>query len=131
MGPTSYWDETAEAGAFETSDVLDPTTGFGGNGVGDDGCIADGPFAGYVNGLGPGYLLTDHCITRFVSNTASASAAQSFLDACYEKETFVEAWPCIEGRPHGAGHGGVGGLVSFRLFFSSPFSLLFDFFFRG
>ncbi|SPO07087.1 uncharacterized protein DNG_09781 [Cephalotrichum gorgonifer] len=110
-GTQPYWDETFEAGKFSTSPIFDTVVGFGGNGVGDEGCIADGPFAGYNNSLGPGYLITDHCITRFVSDATSMSAQQQYLDACYEKQTFVEAWPCIEGRPHGAGHGGVGGLM--------------------
>lgn len=107
-----YWDETREAGAFDVSDVLDPVTGFGGNGVGEEGCIEDGPFAGYVNGLGPGYFITEHCITRFVNNNASSRAEQQYIDRCYEAESFVDAWPCMEGSPHSAGHGGVGGLVS-------------------
>ena len=80
--------------------------------MGDEGCITDGPFAGYMNSIGPGYWLTDHCITRFVSNDFSGSAAQEFIDKCYEEETFVEAWPCLEGAPHSAGHSGIGGLVS-------------------
>ena len=112
-GAHRYWDETRDAGAFDTSNVLDPTTGFGGNGVGDEGCIEDGPFADYLNGLGPGYFITEHCITRFVNNNASSRAAQEFIDKCYEAESFVDAWPCFEGAPHSAGHGGVGGLVSY------------------
>ncbi|SPN96518.1 uncharacterized protein DNG_00044 [Cephalotrichum gorgonifer] len=89
-GTQPCWDESREAGDFTTSDVFDPVLGFGGDGVGDTGCIVDGPFAEYTNSLGPGYWITDHCITRFMSNNASSSAAQEFLDVCYKKETFVD-----------------------------------------
>lgn len=80
-----------------TSSVLDPITGFGGDGVAPDGCIADGPFAGYVNGLGPGYKLGDNCINRFVNDTVSRMSGQEYIDACYVKKTFEEFWPCAEG----------------------------------
>ncbi|KAL2256374.1 hypothetical protein VTK26DRAFT_4913 [Humicola hyalothermophila] len=108
-GAQPYWDEPRDAGRFSQSDVLDPVTGFGGNGVGPDGCIADGPFANYSNGLGPGYKIGDNCINRFVNDTVSRMAAREYVDACYEKTTFVEFWPCAEVAPHNGGHAGVGG----------------------
>lgn len=108
---SSYWDEPREAGYFSSSDIFNPKTGFGGDGVGEEGCIDDGPFAGYVNSLGPGYRLTDHCITRFISDEASLGSLQESVDACHEAETFIDAWICIEAAPHRGGHGGVGGLV--------------------
>lgn len=107
-----YWDEVRDAGKFSQSDVLDPVTGFGGNGVGPEGCIADGPFANYSNGLGPGYFIGDNCINRFVNDTTSKLSGQEYIDECYEKTTFVEFWPCAEFAPHSGGHGGVGGKVS-------------------
>lgn len=117
---SSYWDEPREAGKFSKSDIFDPVTGFGGDGVGDEGCIADGPFAGYVNSLGPGFQITDHCITRFVSDEVSLGSSQKHVDKCYEYDTFVKAWLCLEGLPHRGGHGGVGGLVRLFLFFRPP-----------
>ena len=69
---------------LSTSEVVDPVTGFGGDGVGDDGCIADGPFAGYVNSLGPGYLIPDHCISRFINDEDSLAASQEYIDKCFE-----------------------------------------------
>ncbi|GAB1316309.1 hypothetical protein MFIFM68171_06519 [Madurella fahalii] len=108
-GAQPYWDEVRDAGKFSQSDVLDPVTGFGGNGVGPEGCIVDGPFANYSNGLGPGYFIGDNCINRFVSDKTSELSAQEYIDRCYEKKTFVEFWPCAENAPHRGGHGGVGG----------------------
>jgi len=107
-----YWDEPREAGHFLTSPVLDPTTGFGGNGTGPRGCVPDGPFATWTNGLGPGYRIDEpHCIYRFVNERASAEAAQEHVDACLAHNSFATFTPCAEGRPHAGGHGGVGGKV--------------------
>ncbi|KAF5603905.1 monophenol monooxygenase [Fusarium subglutinans] len=44
-GPTPWWDETRDAGNFMDSPLLDPDTGFGGNGTGLENCVTDGPFA--------------------------------------------------------------------------------------
>ncbi|KAL1836325.1 hypothetical protein VTJ49DRAFT_5309 [Mycothermus thermophilus] len=110
QGAQPYWDEARDAGKFSTSDVLDPVTGFGGNGVGERGCIVDGPFVNFTNSLGPGYRIgEDHCIYRFVNDNISRQAARSFIDECYRHTTFARFWPCAEGSPHSGGHGGVGG----------------------
>ncbi|KAK0623963.1 hypothetical protein B0T14DRAFT_428085 [Immersiella caudata] len=108
-GAQPYWDEARDAGKFAQSDVLDPVTGFGGDGVGEKGCIVDGPFANYMNGLGPGYKIGDNCIYRFVNDTLSRMAGREYIDFCYQKKTFMEFWPCAEMAPHNGGHGGVGG----------------------
>ncbi|KAL2265967.1 hypothetical protein VTJ83DRAFT_5319 [Remersonia thermophila] len=113
QGAQPYWDEVRDAGKFSTSDVLDPVTGFGGNGVGAYGCIADGPFVNFTNSLGPGYRIGfEHCIYRFVSDSVSRRAAQSYIDECYQHTTFVDFWPCAEGAPHNGGHGGIGGKMN-------------------
>lgn len=108
---TRYWDETFDAGNIFESEILDPVTGFGGDGVGESRCIADGPFAGYVNSIGPGYTFSDHCITRQVNNTKSTMGTQEYIDACYLRTDFVDAWPCIQTAPHFNGHGAISGLV--------------------
>jgi len=110
-GAQPYWDEARDAGKFAQSEVLDPVTGFGGNGVGNQGCITDGPFSGTLNSLGPGYKTGDHCIYRFVNDTLSRMAGREYIDYCYQKKTFVSFWPCAEMAPHNGGHGGVGGKV--------------------
>jgi hypothetical protein len=63
------------------SPIFDPITGFGGDGVPGTyiplntangvhmpnsfvGCVQDGPFSSYILSLGPGKLITDHCLVR-------------------------------------------------------------------
>ncbi|KAK0752696.1 hypothetical protein B0T18DRAFT_450835 [Schizothecium vesticola] len=113
-GAQPYWDETRDAGKFYKSDVLDPVTGFGGNGVGANGCIVDGPFANFTNNLGPGYRVGDslNCINRFVNDAISVMAGQEYLDFCLKKKTYVDFWLCAENAPHRSGHGGVGGKMT-------------------
>lgn len=108
-GYQPYWHEQQDAGKFSRSVLFDETYGFGGNGVGSEGCIATGPFANYTNSLGPGYENTQHCINRAVNDRISTGSAQANVDDCLARTTFDAAWPCIEGRPHSGGHGGVGG----------------------
>ncbi|ORY12449.1 hypothetical protein BCR34DRAFT_651193 [Clohesyomyces aquaticus] len=122
-GAHPYWDETLDAGNFSTSILLDPETGFGGNGVGKDNCIATGPFKDYVNTIGPGEVNTEHCIDRQVNDCASKSAEQKVVDSCMKMTNFEDAWNCLEGGPHTAGHGGIGGQM-FNVF-SSPGDPLF------
>ncbi|KAI1064257.1 hypothetical protein LB506_008053, partial [Fusarium annulatum] len=58
-GPTPLWDESRDAGNFMDSPLLDPDTGFGANGT--------GPFANATLHIGPGQILSDHCLSRKVS----------------------------------------------------------------
>ncbi|KAF2728831.1 Di-copper centre-containing protein [Polyplosphaeria fusca] len=109
--PYVYWQEQRDTGNFKKSVVLDPTYGFGGDGSGGK-CITNGPFANYTNSLGPGYSITSHCIDRQISEMFSGWTGQKDVDACLAKTTWLTAWPCIEDRPHGGGHSGVGGQMS-------------------
>ncbi|KAK4168449.1 hypothetical protein QBC43DRAFT_360360 [Cladorrhinum sp. PSN259] len=105
-GAQPYWDETVDAGAFSTSQTLKD---FGGDGSGDNECISSASIFGtYLNPIGPGYRLRDHCIQRKVSNFASTAAAKDTVDGCLAKKTYLDLWNCVESGPHGAGHGGVG-----------------------
>lgn len=110
-GGHPYWDEALDAGNFSTSIILDPVSGFGGNGVGPSNCINDGPFKDYVNAIGPGEAYTDHCIDRVISDCSSQAADKKYVDECMKAQNFSTFWPCIEGAPHSAGHGGIGGQV--------------------
>ena len=53
-------------------------------------------------------------ISRIINERSFAGAAQENVDACMAEKDFVSAWNCLEGRPHGAGHGGVAGTVGPR-----------------
>jgi len=110
-GHQPYWHEPKDAGNFLYSDLLDPETGFGGNGSGSKDCITNGPFKNYVNSLGPFFNNTKHCINRNVNETESSLSAQKFVDECMSRPDFASAWPCIEANPHRGGHAGVGGLM--------------------
>ncbi len=124
-----YWQEEVDAGAFSKAVILDPVLGFGGNGTGEKSCIQDGPFANYTNALGPGYDIHDHCIERQISDFSSLSAAPIVVERCMNFTRFTDFWPCAEGGPHGAGHGGIGAQVSsqghaFPLVKANSFSFL-------
>ncbi|SPO06431.1 uncharacterized protein DNG_09121 [Cephalotrichum gorgonifer] len=110
-GYQPYWQEQLDAGNFQASVVFNDTHGFGGGG-GANGCISTGPFADYVNSLGPGYEVTDHCINRQINDRISLGSSQAQVDNCLSKTTWATAWSCIEGQPHSGGHLGVGGQMS-------------------
>lgn len=127
-GAQPYWDEPGEAGKFISSHNFDTKLGFGGNGNGADftvsldesmfpfnftataKCITDGPFANYTLRVGPTDVRNEpHCLSRDINDEVSLGSAQAEVDACMNKPTFAEAWPCFELNPHRGGHGGVGG----------------------
>lgn len=107
-----YWNETADVGNINGSAIFDVETGFGGNGTGAGGCIADGPFADLTLHFKEDLNTTDYCVTRSLNDRGLSSASQENIDTCLAAKSFTEIWSCLEGRPHGAGHGGVSGTVS-------------------
>ncbi|KAF2279722.1 Di-copper centre-containing protein [Westerdykella ornata] len=122
-GGQPYWNEALDAGNFSTSIVLDPETGFGGNGVAPSNCIQDGPFKDYVNAIGPGEAISDHCIDRIVNECMSVMGNSTFVNQCMQMQDYKTFWPCVEAAPHSAGHGGIGGQM--MNVFSSPGDPLF------
>ncbi|KAI5918894.1 Di-copper centre-containing protein [Camillea tinctor] len=110
-GPLPYWDEPLDVGHLNQSALFDAELGFGGNGTGRDGCIVDGPFANLTLHFKEDLTTSDYCISRRFNDRAFSSAAKENVDTCFEKKTFVDAWRCYEGQPHGAGHGGVMGTM--------------------
>ncbi|RBQ89001.1 hypothetical protein VDGD_07137 [Verticillium dahliae] len=121
-GGQPYWQEQLDAGNFKNSILLDPQTGFGGDGD-DRDCVTDGPFANYVNRVGPGYTVQDSCIVRRIDDSQSAMSVQENVDVCLSQPSWATAWPCIENEPHRGGHNGVGGQMSNPI--SSPGDPLF------
>ncbi|KXJ87286.1 hypothetical protein Micbo1qcDRAFT_185635 [Microdochium bolleyi] len=110
-GPTPWWDETRDAGNFKASPLLDPDTGFGGDGTGPDGCVTDGPFANTTLHVGPGQRTQDHCLSRKVSDFNSTLGNETYVQQCHEKTTFLDFWQESGFTTHGAGHSGIGGVM--------------------
>ena len=108
-GAQPYWDETVDSGAFSASEILED---FGGDGVGEDRCIAEGPFAKYQLTVGPAYSNTLHCISRRVSDSLSRTTSQEDVDECLAIGNWPSALSCIEGGLHSGGHNGVGGVMA-------------------
>lgn len=96
------------------SDVFDPDTGFGGNGTGSDACVADGPFTDLELHINQTGCATDYCLSRDLSQSNFLKQANtSYNDTCFASANYSEAWTCYKSNPHGAGHSGVGGVVSY------------------
>jgi hypothetical protein len=66
--------------------------------------------------MGPGYVFKDHCIDRQISDSISQLSKKENVDKCLAKTTWVTAWNCIEGDPHGGGHVGIGLEVSSSIY---------------
>ena len=127
------------------SPIWDPVTGFGGNGVAGTytvppdptntsrifpnafrGCVRDGPFANYTLKMGPGLLVTEHCLTRGFDNSFNSYLTSSNIAHVMSFPTYVQFLAKLEGfltptfyfGPHIGGHYSVGGEMN--NFFSSP-----------
>jgi len=109
-----YWDETVDAANISNARILDPVLGFGGDGVGVDQCVSDGPFSSYVNPIGPAYALSDHCIERAINQGYIFNSGLSKLSVgtCLNTTSYVDMWHCVEPGPHSGGHGSIGAEVS-------------------
>lgn len=114
-GTQPYWDLQHDSWLHEAnaslSDVFDPVTGFGGDGVGTDSCIADGPFANVTLHLGPDYEVTDHCLSRSISTTALAWSNLTWVNEAMAAENYSTAYPLFSAQPHMSGHATVGGVM--------------------
>jgi tyrosinase len=82
--------------------------------------VKDGPFAGYTLKLGPGLLVTEHCIARGVNDTKSVFTNSSVVAYTLSLPTFEQFTVALDGGGgpvggpqnlglHGGGHGLVGG----------------------
>lgn len=111
-GAQPYWEESLDVTALNESSVFDPDTGFGGNGVGDDECVADGPFQNLTLHINQTSSSANYCLSRSLDSSNFQKANQTYIDACYASANYSEAWQCYKSSPHTAGHAGVGGTVS-------------------
>ncbi|KAF8802282.1 tyrosinase [Phlegmacium glaucopus] len=147
-GATPYWDWTQDAEESKSlldSPVFDPITGFGGTGVPGTyilpedpdgtskffdrasfvGCVQDGPFASQVVRLGPGKLITDHCLVRGVDDAYKTFLTSRSVALTMKFPSFFDFHVDLEGQPltpthriHDGGHVATGGEMS--NFYSSP-----------
>ncbi len=101
-----------DVGNLRNSVLFDTKTGFGTNGVGNDCCLADGPLANLTLRFDEKLKPISYCLIRNINGCFFKAVAQKTVDTCLAKKTFLEAWNCLETQPHGAGHGGIGGIVS-------------------
>ncbi|KAI0111294.1 Di-copper centre-containing protein [Nemania sp. FL0031] len=110
-GPLPYWNEPLNVGTLDQATIFDPVLGFGGDGTGSSRCITDGPFVDTVLRVQENLSTSEYCISRGLNDRSFNSAAQTNVDRCLGMANFVDAWNCIEGSPHSAGHGGVNGVM--------------------
>lgn len=138
-GPIPYWDSSLDADSdrpIHESPIFNANTGFGGDGFGgtykipsdltsvgvidvpsfSKGCIRDGPFVNYTVSMGPGRLVTKHCLVRNINETyrhyVTSSAVRKLLDQpTYELfRVEMEGYPnTADRRVHDGGHMLVGG----------------------
>ena len=127
------------------SPVFDSISGFGGTGVPGTytlpedpdgtskflnpaiwfGCVQDGPFASRVVRLGPGKLITEHCLVRGVEDRFKTLLSSRSVANSTKLKSYAEFHIDLEGQPitptnriHDGGHIAVGGEMS--NFYSSP-----------
>ena len=132
--------------------MFDPISGFGGTGVPGTyilpedpdgtskffdrasfvGCVQDGPFASRIIPLGPGKLVTDHCLVRGVDDGYKSFISSRSVASTMKFASYFEFHVDLEGEPitpshriHDGGHVAVGGEMS--NFYSSPGGRRFSF----
>ncbi|TFK18628.1 Di-copper centre-containing protein [Coprinopsis marcescibilis] len=135
-GPETFWDWTRDGDSNRPileSPIFDPVTGFGGDGVPGTytlppdpdglssvpfparwkGCVQDGPFNATVINLGPGRLLTKHCLVRDIDEswkfTMTSENVAKQMDASKTYEQFRVIIDNLVNGIHGSGHVLVGG----------------------
>ena len=89
------------------------------------GCVEDGPFSSYTIHLGPGKLVTDHCLVRGINSTYTQYFTPSAVANATSLPAFEQFRIELEGMPftpthkmHDSVHFAVGGEMS--NFYSSP-----------
>ncbi|TEB26692.1 Di-copper centre-containing protein [Coprinellus micaceus] len=135
-----YWDWTRDDPSLPVlkSPIFDPVTGFGGDGVPGTytlpsdpknesavltpfpgaeaffykGCVQDGPFKDWVVHLGPGRMVTDHCLVRGVQEMFRYAYTTAHVEETLQSKTYEEFRIVIDDLMfgiHGSGLALVGG----------------------
>lgn len=103
-GGLPYWNEALDAGNFMASPLLDPVTGFGGDGQGDGNCVPNGPFVNLTVNIGPGFHNKPRCVNRKINDLFSPQTNQTYVDAALNNPDYASAWVAIYMGPHLFGH---------------------------
>ncbi|KAJ7257172.1 hypothetical protein B0H12DRAFT_1232622 [Mycena haematopus] len=156
-GALPYWDwsqDVATGRPLAESPVFDRVYGFGGNGAdipgyeglfgnksllsaagwvapgAGGGCVTDGPFAQFMLSVGPGFNITDRCMTRAINDNMQKFLSPARVADLAPLTTFEEFRIELEGTPvtktlrvHDGGHNAVDGDMGDR--YSSPGDPLF------
>ncbi|MCJ1441897.1 MAG: hypothetical protein MMC23_002389 [Stictis urceolatum] len=114
-GPMTWWDETKDAGHFNTAPMF--TESYFGHAplkTSDNKgtCITSGAFANTELDIGPGQGNTKHCLSRAVDEGLSKSITNSFISSCNSHDNFTDMWKCSYTGPHAYGHDAVGAVMS-------------------
>ncbi|KAL4933212.1 putative amino acid transporter [Aspergillus undulatus] len=112
-GAQPYWDELEdyENAPLKESKIFDTVFGFGGDGVGDDRCVRDGPFRDTTLHLKAHTANADYCLSRELSQELFGWANRSNIEQCYALKQYKDAWACYNMYPHSAGHAAVGAVM--------------------
>ncbi|CAJ2509296.1 Uu.00g143220.m01.CDS01 [Anthostomella pinea] len=110
-----WWDETLDGGNFAASPLFTdayfgPATAVTADGQGT--CIESGAFANTTLHVGPGTGNSDHCLSRAVNETLSATVSSSFVNDCNSRTTYSDMESCQELGPHAYGHNAIGAVMA-------------------
>ncbi|CUA71510.1 hypothetical protein RSOLAG22IIIB_09641 [Rhizoctonia solani] len=105
--PMPYWDWTLDSDSvqsFQSSEMFDPTKGFGSVGI-IESCVEDGPYAGMkVN------IPKPHCLKRGLDPLMDLmNWSKSTISAIMANPDFLNFWNQTERMPHDKIHDAVGG----------------------
>ncbi|KAJ1310052.1 hypothetical protein OPQ81_006805 [Rhizoctonia solani] len=115
-GPIPYWDWTKDSGKLATSNIWDPTTGFGGNGNTRTSarCVENGPYANFQL-----TYPSPHCLTRrfnngnmrsgIIGNMQGSLYSQRAVDTIMRRTDYINFSNDIEEGVHDVIHNVVAG----------------------
>lgn len=112
-GLRRYWDEVKDASDIRASPVWNPDNGFGGDGTGPDGCVADGPFSNLTLRFDSHFHANHgYCLSRNFNPEAFHAAGQANVEDCMGSADWERSSVCWENFVHTAGHDGTGRVVN-------------------
>ncbi|KAJ0168435.1 Tyrosinase [Colletotrichum tanaceti] len=115
-GPIPYWNEQEDqaAGPLTAASIwgTDPTASFGTGLTLEDGCVADGPFAGLTYNVNIQLERgAEQCLAYDFKEAQFDKVSQDIVDACYALTTYDDFNTCLGGTPHTSGHYAIGGTM--------------------